>query len=148
MIQERSWSIGLGRVIKTGTAGKTRLLLEKGIVIAIRELAQQAQPDEKTYDLLAYIALSLNAIGATIDESVAAWEKRGYWLKADHYRMEWDWASKSGEELKQALRREDWVKVTQIIAQVTQKLGQVKVAQNNRLGRPWLGAWDKLISPD
>jgi len=134
----------LGRIIKTGSAGKDRILLEKGIVKAIRELAQQQSMDETTRDLLAYIALSLQSIGDTIDASVAAWEKRGYWLKADHYRMEWMWTVMLGSEMEQAISNEDWGVVTGMIAQVTQKLSKVEVPINNRLGKPWLGCYQKM----
>lgn len=86
------------RLIKSGSAGKDRILLEKGIIIAIRELSKQSDVDDLTRDILAYVSLSLNAIGETIDESVAAWEKRGYWIKADRYRMEWSWAGNWGRK--------------------------------------------------
>ncbi len=138
----------MSRVIKTGSAGKDRVLLEKGIVVAIRQLTEQSGMDATTRDLLAYIALSLHAIGATIDESVAAWEKRGYWIKADRYRMEWTWASNWGEEMRQSILREDWDAVARITAQVTQKMSKVKIAQKNRLGTPWIGSYQKLISPN
>ncbi len=136
----------MARLIKTGSAGKDRLLLEKGIVKAIRELADQHGMNETTRDLLAYIALSLVSIGETIDDSVAAWEKRGYWIKADHYRMEWDWVRSMGVEMKQAILAEDWGVVTRIIGQATQKLSTVKISQHNRMGTPWVGAYKKLIS--
>ncbi len=135
----------MGRIIKSGSAGKDRLLLEKGIVAAIRELAKQSNPDSTSYDLIAFIAFSLTAIGETIDELVAAWEKRGYWVKADRYRMEWNWSPRMGEELKQALLNEDWGKAANIIAQITQKLSKVKVSKYNQLGSPWAGSWDRLI---
>jgi hypothetical protein len=138
----------VSRVIKTGSAGKDRVLLEKGIVVAIRQLTEQSEMDATTRDLLAYIALSLKAIGETIDESVAAWEKRGYWIKADRYRMEWTWASNWGEEMKQSIISEDWGDVARITAKVTQKMSKVKIAQRNRLGTPWIGSYQKLISPD
>jgi hypothetical protein len=137
----------LTRLIKSGSAGKDRILLEKGIIIAIRELSKQSDVDDLTRDILAYVSLSLNAIGETIDESVAAWEKRGYWIKADRYRMEWSWAGNWGEEMKQAILNEDWVAVARITAQVTQKMSKVKIAERNRLGTPWTGAYQKLISP-
>ena len=136
----------MGRLIKTGSAGKDRILLEKGIILAIRELAVQSGMDSTTRDLLAYIALSLNAIGETIEESVAAWEKRGYWIKADRYRMEWNWTTNWGEEMGRAILMEDWESVVKITAQVTQKLSIVKIAQKNRLGTPWTGSYEKLIS--
>jgi hypothetical protein len=138
----------LGRLIKTGSASKDRILLEKGIVLAIRELAKQSGIDEATRDLLAYIALSLTAIGETIDESVAAWEKRDYWVKADHYRMEWIWATNLGLELRQAILREDWGDVVKITALVTQKMSKVKITQRKRLGSPWAGSYERLISPN
>jgi len=136
----------LARIIKTGSAGKDRKMYEKGIVIAIRELMKQSNLDNNTYDLVAFIALALKAIGGTVDESVAAWEKRGYWLKADHYRMEWTWTTRLGDDLHQALQKEDWAKVAGLAAQISQKLSKVKVSQNHRLGEPWVGAWEKLIS--
>ncbi len=137
----------MSRVIKTASAGKDRILLEKGIVLAIRELARQTGMNETTRDLLSYISLSMISIGETIDESVAAWEKRGYWIKADHYRMEWVWTAQLGETLKQAILSEDWGEVTRIIALVTQKLSTVKIAQHNRMGTPWNGSYRRLISP-
>ncbi len=136
----------MGRLVKAGTAGKDRLLLEKGIVLAIGQLARQAGMDETTRDLLAYVALSLISIGETIDESVGAWEKRGYWVKADRYRMEWAWSGQLGEQLKQAILLEEWPEVVRIIGLVTQKLSTVKIAQRNRMGSPWTGAYRKLIS--
>ncbi len=138
----------MGRLIKTGSAGKDRLLLEKGIVAAIRELTSKTGMDDGTLDIMAYIALSLAAIGETIDESVAAWEKRGYWVKADRYRMEWNWTSSLGEAMKVAIIKEDWGKVAQAIAQVTQKMSTVKLPQRNRLGTPWVGSYKKLVSPN
>ncbi len=138
----------MARIIKTGTAGKDRILLEKGIILAIRELSKQSEMDESTRDLLAYIALSLTAIGETIDASVAAWEKRDYWIKADRYRMEWSWAGSWGEEMRQAILIEDWGTVASITAKVTQKLSKVKIAERNRMGSPWIGSYQKLISPN
>ena len=138
----------MSRLIKTGSAGKDRILLEKGVVLAIRELAMQSGMDATTRDLLAYIALSLKAIGETIDESVTAWEKRGYWVKADRYRMEWIWASNLGEEMKHAILREDWGNVVRMTAQVTQKMSKVKISTSNRLGCPWKGSFEKLKSPN
>ncbi|OGO13502.1 MAG: hypothetical protein A2Y53_05460 [Chloroflexi bacterium RBG_16_47_49] len=138
----------MGRIIKTGSAGKDRIWLEKGIVIAIRELAKQTGMDATTYDLVAYIALALKAIGDTLDESVAAWEKRGYWIKADRYRMEWNWAPRMGEELHRAIQEEDWANVANITAQISQKLSKVTVSERNRMGAPWVGSWKRLIRPN
>ena len=136
----------MSRLIQTKSPGKDRLLFEKGIVLAINVLSKQSSIDDSTRDILAYIALSLLAISETIDQSVAAWEKRGYWVKADRYRMEWRWAGTLGETLKNAVTNDDWSNAVNIVGQVTQKLSAVKIAQKNRLGTPWVGSYNKLIN--
>ena len=89
----------MSRVINPDSAGKERTRLTKAIVIAIRELAKQSEPDMEARDLAAFISLALQTIAEGIDVSVAAWEKRDYWIKADHFRMEWAWAGQMGERL-------------------------------------------------
>jgi hypothetical protein len=94
--------------------------------------------------LAAFIALALQTIAAGIDVSVAAWEKRDYWVKADRFRMEWAWASQVGEKMRTAVLNDDWGNVAMLSAQIAQKLHKVKVSENHRMGRPWIGAREKL----
>jgi hypothetical protein len=69
-------------IINPESAGKERTQLSKAIVLAVRELAKQTDITNEAKDLAAFIALSLKSISDGIDVSVAAWEKRGYWVKA------------------------------------------------------------------
>lgn len=134
----------MGRVINPDGVGKERTRLTRAIVLAIRELMKQTEPTNQTRDLAAFISLALAAVDETIDVSVTAWEKRGYWLKADRFRLEWDWAKILGEKMRQALLTEDWAQVAASAVRVAEKLQSVKVPQRHRLGTPWVGAWDKL----
>jgi len=134
----------MSRVINPDSAGKDRTRLTKGIVIAIRELARQSEPGAEARDLAAFIALALEAIAAGIDASVAAWEKRDYWVKADRFRMEWAWAGTLGQKMKAAVLTDDWAGVALLSAQIAQKFSHVKVSENHRLGAPWVGAWQQL----
>lgn len=134
----------MGRVINPDGVGKERTRLTRAVVLALRELMQQSEPDRDTRDLAAFIALALKAVSETIDTSVSAWEKRGYWIKADRFRMDWAWSEKYARDMKQAVLQDDWGKVAITAAQVTEKLKDVKVPQRHRLGTPWVGAWDKL----
>ena len=136
----------MGRVIKLNGVGKERTSLTRGIVLAIRELAQQNDLNDDTRDLAAFIALALEAIAATIDPSVEAWEKRGYWLKADRFRMEWAWSEQLGKKMRDALQREDWAMAATTVAQVAAKLQNVDVPQRHRLGTPWVGAWKQFLA--
>ena len=134
----------MSRVINPDSAGKERNRLTKAIVISIRELAKQSDPGEKARDLAAFIALALLSIAEGIDVSVAAWEKRNYWVKADRFRMEWAWAGQVGEKMRTAVLNDDWASVAMLSAQLGQKLHKIKVSENHRMGRPWIGAWKQL----
>ena len=133
-------------IINPESAGKERTQLSKGIVLAIRELAKQTDPGAESRDLAAFIALALAQISAGIDVSVAAWEKRGYWVKADKFRMDWAWAGPIAEKLRRAVSADDWGTVAVLSAQVAQRLNKIQVADNHRLGKPWTGAYERMRS--
>ena len=116
----------------------------RGVVLALRELAQQQQADLTTKDLAAFIALALESIYTTIDSLVAAWEKRGYWVKADRFRLDWDWTRRLGSAMRQAVLEEDWDRVAQTAAEVAVHFKAEKVPQRHRLGTPWVGAYQRL----
>jgi len=111
--------------------------------LAVRELLRQPEPNDETRDLAIFIVLSLDAIAETIDPSVAAWEKRGYWVKADRFRMEWSWTSKRANEMREALLVEDWSAVAMKAVEVIQQpqIGSVNISPKHRMGKPWKGAW-------
>lgn len=134
----------MGRVINIHSAGKERTRLSKATVIAIRELMRQSDVNDQTKDLAAFIALSSKAISNTIEPSVSAWEKRGYWVKADRFRLEWSWSEILGAKMRQATLDEDWPTVASTVAQIAEKLRNVNVSERHRMGTPWVGAWKKL----
>ncbi len=134
----------MSRVINSDSAGKQRTRLSKSIVLALRQLARQSDTGGETRDLAAFIAVALEAISQGIDASVAAWEKRGYWVKADKFRMEWAWAGPISEKMRAAIRADDWATVAMLSAQVAEKLNKIQVTDNHRLGKPWEGAYERL----
>ena len=134
----------LTRIIKLDGVGKQRKKLTREVVLAIRELMRLEEVNTETRDLAAFIALNLEAIYQTIDLTVAAWEKRDYWVKADRFRMEWAWSGKLAGEMGIAIRTDDWQAVALISAKAAQKLNKVQVPQRHRLGEPWHGAWEEF----
>jgi hypothetical protein len=134
----------LSRIINPDSAGKERTRLTKAIVLAVRELAVQTGTGTETRDLAAFIVLALSIVAQTIDVSVAAWEKRGYWVKADRFRMDWDWAGQLSEKMRIELLAENWAGVSLVSAQIAQHLNKITIPAGHRLGQPWVGAWDEL----
>jgi hypothetical protein len=131
-------------IINPDSAGKERTQLSKGIVLAIRELAKQTDPGPESRDMAAFIALALAQISAGIDISVAAWEKRGYWVKADKFRMDWLWSGIYADKMRAAVLADDWATVALTMTQVAQKLAKIQIPAGHRLGRPWVGAFKRL----
>jgi hypothetical protein len=134
----------LTRIIKLDGVGKQRNKLTRQVVLAIRELMRLQEVNTETRDLASFIALNLEAIYQTIDLTVAAWEKRDYWVKADRFRMEWAWSGKLAEEMGEAILKDEWQAVALISAKAAQKLNKVQVPQRHRLGEPWHGAWGEF----
>ena len=113
-------------------------------MLAVRELAKQTQVTQEAKDLAAFISLALKMISEGIDVSVAAWEKRDYWIKADKFRMEWMWSGQYADKMKAAVLADDWETVAMLSAQIAQKFNKVMVSENRRLGKPWVGAYKQL----
>ncbi len=131
--------------IKNQESGTTlRNRLSRGIVLAIRLLMEQGAPDDDSLDKIAFVVLALNKIAESVDASATAWEKRDYWVKADAFRMEWEWVLDSSDRLKDALLAKNWAQIASELIVVGQKLNKVQISPKNRIGEPWIGAYAAL----
>jgi hypothetical protein len=126
------------------SVGKERDHLSKAIVAALRELTKYSDPGQEVKDLVSFIVLALKKIDGSIEESVIAWEKRDYWIKADRFRIAWAWTGKISEKLSIAIFTEDWMSIAQLLAEIGLKLNKVKVSDKHHLGAPWKGSWVEL----
>ena len=133
-------------IINPESAGKERTRFSKAIVLAVRELAKQTDVNQEAKDLAAFIAIGLKSISDGIDVSVAAWEKRGYWVKADRFRMDWMWTGQVADKMKVAIFTDDWGTIAMLMPQIAQKFNKIEIAKNHRLGKPWVGAFEKLTN--
>ena len=129
------------RIIKTSTPGKERSTLSRAIVVTIREFMRQSEPDKNTQDMIAFIILALQEIASGIDNSVAAWEKRGYWVKADKYRMEWQWSGELAGKLIITFNDQKWPEIAGLLIEIMHYFENIKVSDRHRMGQPWVGAF-------
>lgn len=136
----------MSRIIQSESLGKTRAKLSKLILICIRELMMQKEVSEDSKDITAFIVLGLREIFSGIDSSVEAWEKRGYWVKADRFRLEWEWSGRYADKLEQAIKKDEWASVPSFVIQIAEKLANVKPPSRNTGGEFWKGAFDQLGS--
>lgn len=134
----------MSRVINPNSAGKERNRLKKGVVIALRELTLQKDFNSTSRDIAAFIYYALDGIDQTIEVATTAWEKRNYWLKADRFRLEWEWVKNSRANIYTGLVDDDVVALAREFASISSKVSDLKVSPRHRMGTPWIGAWEKF----
>ena len=134
----------MSRVINPNAPGKERNRLKRATALALRELMVESRPNAKTRDLVAFITLALEGIVKTVEVTTTAWEKRDYWIKADRFRLEWDWARRLGQEMRKAVLSDDWEMIPKIAIQIFEYVGDEKISERHRMGKPWIGAWEEL----
>ena len=120
----------MSRLINSESAGKDRTRLTKVVVIAIRELLRQKEPSDLSRDLIACILMSLDGIYETVDASVEAWEKRGYWLKADRFRMDWQWTKLLADQMRPLVLDENICYSTSQLSVISVNLSSTKADGN------------------
>ena len=131
--------------IKTESGTTLRNKLLKSIAITIRDLGKQSSVDSDTQDMIAFIVLSLRKISETVEQAIVAWEKRDYWLKADHFRLDWEWSNKSANDLYQALVANDWKKISTLISVIAIKCRNIELTSRFRSSKIWAGAYNNLF---
>jgi hypothetical protein len=136
----------VSRIVNSQSTGRERAQLVRAIVVAIRELSRQSSFGEEARDLGSFIVLALQTVLKGVDASAKAWEKRGYWVKADRFRMDWDWAEPLAAQLRSAIESADEPLVASLVMRIAQRLSGVQVSSNPRVGKPWIGAFARLRS--
>ena len=134
----------MGRVINTENLATERNRLLKGMALAVREMGKKSSYDDEARDLAAFLVLALDAVAESVERSVLPWEKRGYWVKADRFRMDWAWAEALRTKIRAAVNAERPDEVALAAAVLTDKLKNVKIAEKHRMGSPWQGAWSQM----
>lgn len=133
----------MSRVIRVETAHRARQRVLQGMSLALRRAASPSLDLSEQRDLLAFLDLSLVELGRSIDETSAAWEKRGYWLKADRFRQDWEWTERLGRNLSSALASDNLEAATGTGIELATHLRHVRIPAALSAARPWQGAWDK-----
>ena len=86
------------------------------IAEALRRMASKRTFDQESQDLAALIVFSLRRLEEGVEQTASAWEKRDYYLKADRFRMQWEWLEDTIYALESALLLGQWDKVPEIMA--------------------------------
>lgn len=131
----------MSRVVGKPSSARERLRLLGRIGLAMRHAGHDRLPPQEAADRLAYVALGLREILASVGQSTTAWEKRGYWLKADRLRLEWRWAEAEYLTAADALARRAPVdEALDSLSELRRRTVDLPVPARLPAGKPWTGA--------
>lgn len=136
----------MARVINTNSPGKRRNANMRTIAELLRLLSQQTTVDATAKDMIAAIVLNLRAITATVEESVVAWEKRGYWKKADDFQQKWWWCELMARSIEKLVRDGDWEQLPAALAKLFPHCSDINISKLTRKATAWQGSYGKLLS--
>jgi len=135
----------MSRIISTERPGKIRDQHRRTIAEALRRLSQKPQLDGEAKDLAALIVFCLHGMADTVDQTVAAWEKRDYWMKAERFREEWRWLEPATDELSAVIYKGQWDQLPVVLAGLMPHFTDVKIKQMTRKPTLWQGAYEKFM---
>jgi hypothetical protein len=119
---------------------RSKLLQALALALAAEQQADGGKSERR--DILAYVLQILDEISTSVTATSIAWEKRGYWVKADRFMREWSWVRTARERLMLALEKSE-VQASSVVApELAQRLSEVKIPARMRQTKPWTGAWE------
>lgn len=135
----------MARVINTNSPGKRRNAYMRTMAEILRHLSQQREVDGRSKDMAAMLVYCLRGVDATVEESITAWEKRGYWKKADDFQQKWWWSSRMADAIAELLRADDWERLPEVMIKLYPHFADIKINRLTRDPADWRGAYSRFI---
>ena len=135
----------MSRIINTADPGKIRSQHRRTIAEVLRYLMFKRRFDDETKDMAAVLVVALRGIADTIETTVTAWEKRDYFLKADRFRLEWEWVGPAAERLYDIAALGRWEDLAPELAALLPHFSDIRIAKFTRDPSAWKGSYDALM---
>lgn len=135
----------MSRVINTASPGKRRNHARRTIAEILRHLMLKNKLDSETKDMTAAMVFSLREIADTIETTTEAWEKRDYYLKADRFRLEWEWVGPAAQSLCDLIVDDRWEQLPEELAKLAPRFADIRVAKMTRKPSTWKASHSLLM---
>ncbi len=136
----------MARIINTNSPGKRRHSYMRTSAEILRRLTQQQAVDDDTKDMVAMLVYCLRGINDTVEESIRAWEKRGYWKKAVDFQQKWWWASLLGASIEEQVKTNRWDDLPDTMMKLFPHFAQIQINKMTRNPKDWEGCYQKLMT--
>jgi hypothetical protein len=135
----------MSRIINTADPGKQRSQFRRTIAEALRHLMFKRALDDETRDMAAAMVFALRGIAQSVETTAAAWEKRDYFLKADRFRMEWEWVTPAAERLQEIIVHGRWETLPGELAALATHFADIRIAKMTRAPSAWKSSYQLLL---
>lgn len=136
----------MSRVIHVDNPGKRRNQARRSIAEILRLLGRKTAIDDEARDMSAMLVYLLREIKETVDESAAAWEKRGYWMKVERFVRDWEWIPELAANIDDVIRHEAWDLLPELLADLSPHFDDIHIKTMTRKPSDWRGAYRKLLA--
>ena len=136
----------MSRVIQITNPTTVRNQHRRTIAEILRQLSQKPHIDSEAKDMAAMLIFLLREIKQGVDQTVQAWEKRDYWLKAERFSRDWDWVEETAVNLEDVIRHEAWDLLPELLSDLFVHFTDIKIKKMTRTSNDWRGAYRKLLA--
>ena len=135
----------MSRVINTANPGKKRNHARRTIAEVLRHLMFRKRIDDESKDMAALVVFSLREIADSVDVTTSAWESRDYYLKADRFRLEWEWAASTAGRLETLVVSGQWDLLPAELIALAPRFADIRIAKMTRGSEAWQGRLQALV---
>ena len=135
----------MSRVINTANPGKRRAQFRRTIAEVLRRLMQKQEIDDEARDMAAALVFALRGIADTVETTTRAWEDRDYYLKADRFRLEWEWVTPAADRLQRIILNGHWGRLPAELATLAGHFSDIKVSKLTRPASTWRASYLLLV---
>lgn len=136
----------MSRVINTNSPAKRRNRSRRMIAELLRLMSQKPQIDDDAKDMSAMIVFELRSIQEGVEQTITAWEKRDYWMKAERFLRQWDWVTKLAANIEDVVRNDAWDLLPELMGDLFPRFADVQIKKMTRKPSEWQGAYQRLLA--
>ena len=136
----------MSRVVHVDNPGKRRNAARRSIAEILRYLSRKGQIDDEARDMSAALVFLLREVKATVDESAAAWEKRGYWMKVERFVRDYEWIPEMAANIDDVIRHGAWDLLPELLAELSPRFDDIQIKTMTRKPDAWRGAYRRLLA--
>lgn len=134
----------MSQVINRNDYSSQRSSYLRFISTALEQYDNKNTTIEEKRDITVFILLTLLEIQKSIQKTIQPWEKRGYWVKADQFRAEWQWVDLVCNGLQKKINRQEWNTVKSELSVIRKACLDSPPYQRLQVKEPWKGSWQKI----